>query len=178
METVEPAPSTAAPLASGTRAAGAGRLDAISLTNRASAALSARTETQSSDGHAGTLPSLLRYPGVGFSPTMLLQPAGTRPDPAVSVPRAKLTRPEATATAEPELEPPEMRSRSNTLRQAPYGLRSPAMPEANWSILVFPTRMPPSPRKYLTTGPSPSPPYFNPTPPPLLQLLPPPKLPL
>ena len=39
---------------------------------------------------------------------MLLQPAGTRPEPAVSVPRAKLTSPAATATADPELDPPEM----------------------------------------------------------------------
>ena len=33
---------------------------------------------------------------------------GTRPDPAVSVPSEKLTSPAATATAEPELDPPEM----------------------------------------------------------------------
>ncbi len=45
-------------------------------------------------------------PLVGFNPTMLLNAAGTRPDPAVSVPSAKLTRPAATATAEPALEPP------------------------------------------------------------------------
>ena len=32
--------------------------------------------------------------------------AGTRPDPAVSVPSANGTRPSATATAEPELDPP------------------------------------------------------------------------
>ncbi len=45
---------------------------------------------------------------MGFRPTMLLKAAGTRPDPAVSVPRAKETSPPATATADPELEPPEM----------------------------------------------------------------------
>ena len=39
---------------------------------------------------------------------MLLNAAGTRPEPAVSVPSAKDTRPAATATAEPELDPPEM----------------------------------------------------------------------
>ena len=49
---------------------------------------------------------MLSSPGVGFSPTMLLKPAGTRPEPAVSVPSAKLTSPAETATAEPELEPP------------------------------------------------------------------------
>ncbi len=39
---------------------------------------------------------------------MPLNAAGTRPEPAVSVPSAKATSPAATATAEPELEPPEM----------------------------------------------------------------------
>ena len=47
-------------------------------------------------------------PTVGFNPTMPLKPAGTRPEPAVSVPSANVTRPRATATAEPELEPPGM----------------------------------------------------------------------
>ena len=45
-------------------------------------------------------------PRDGFSPTMPFSPAGTRPDPAVSVPSAKRTSPAATATAEPELDPP------------------------------------------------------------------------
>jgi hypothetical protein len=39
---------------------------------------------------------------------MLLNAAGTRPDPAVSVPNEKLTSPVATDTADPELDPPEM----------------------------------------------------------------------
>ena len=56
---------------------------------------------------------------------------GTLPEPAVSVPRAKLTNPVATATAEPELEPPEMWSGLNGFRQTPNGLRSPARPVAN-----------------------------------------------
>ncbi len=37
---------------------------------------------------------------------MLLKPAGTRPEPAVSVPSEKPTRPRASTDAEPELEPP------------------------------------------------------------------------
>jgi hypothetical protein len=45
-------------------------------------------------------------PRVGLSPTTLLHAAGMRPEPAVSVPIAKLQKPRATATAEPELEPP------------------------------------------------------------------------
>ncbi len=50
---------------------------------------------------------------------MLLKPAGTRPDPAVSVPSEKLTSPDETATAEPELEPPGTYDASNGLRGTP-----------------------------------------------------------
>ena len=45
-------------------------------------------------------------PGVGLMPTRLLKAAGTRPEPPVSLPREKETMSRATATAEPELEPP------------------------------------------------------------------------
>ncbi len=50
---------------------------------------------------------------------MLLKPAGTRPEPAVSVPSANDTSPAATATPEPALDPPETYSLSNTLEQMP-----------------------------------------------------------
>src|SRR5271170_954739 len=94
--------------------AGFGRLNgssgskpaATSSTAAASAAVNAKTDTQSSERHAGTTPLVLNSPRVGLSPTRLLNAAGTRPDPAVSVPSAKLTRPAATATADPELDPP------------------------------------------------------------------------
>jgi len=76
-------------------------------------------DTQSSDRHAGTTPEVLSRPRVGLSPTMLLNPAGTRPDPAVSVPSAKLTSPDATATAEPEELPPGTIAASNGLRGVP-----------------------------------------------------------
>src|SRR2546428_10341922 len=86
---------------------------ATSHTARASSAVSAKMDTQSSDRHAGTTPSVLSRPGAGLRPMMLLHPAGTLPEPAVSVPRAKLTRPAATATADPELDPPEMDAASH-----------------------------------------------------------------
>src|SRR5262249_58282241 len=79
----------------------------------ASSVVKAKSETQSSDRHAGTTPTFDTKPRLGFSPTMLLSPAGTRPEPAVSVPSASGTRPAATATAEPELEPPGLRFGSN-----------------------------------------------------------------
>ncbi len=68
---------------------------------------------------AGSTPAVLRRPGVGFSPTRPLKPAGTRPEPAVSVPSAKATCRRASATAEPELEPPLMRRASATLAGRP-----------------------------------------------------------
>jgi hypothetical protein len=85
----------------------------------ASATVSANTDTQSRERQDGTTPRALTRPRVGFSPTMLLNDAGTRPEPAMSVPSAKLTRPAATATAEPELDPPGMNAGSNGLRGTP-----------------------------------------------------------
>ena len=64
----------------------------------ASATPAASTETQSRLAQAGTTPRVLSSPRVGFSPTSPLNAAGTRPEPAVSVPSAKATWPSATAT--------------------------------------------------------------------------------
>ena len=86
---------------------------------QASSTVSANTETQSSVRQAGTTPAVETSPRLGFRPTMLLSPAGTRPEPAVSVPSASGTRPAATATAEPELDPPGISAGSNGLRGTP-----------------------------------------------------------
>src|SRR5687768_11008631 len=74
----------------------------------ASTGVAAKIETQSSDRQAGTTPAALRTPRVGFNPTRLLKAAGTRPEPAESVPSENEHSPFATAIAQPELEPPEM----------------------------------------------------------------------
>jgi hypothetical protein len=66
----------------------------------------AKTETQSRLRQAGTTPRVETAPTDGFSPTMPFNAAGTRPDPAVSVPSASVTIPRATATADPEEDPP------------------------------------------------------------------------
>src|SRR5207244_6839493 len=76
----------------------------------ASSTVSENTDTQSNVRHAGTTPAVEINPRVGFSPTMLLSIAGTRPEPAVSVPRASGTSPAETATADPELDPPGIKS--------------------------------------------------------------------
>jgi hypothetical protein len=81
---------------------------AIFQTVPASRAVLAKTDTQSSERHAGTTPRVLISPRVGFNPTRLLNAAGTLPDPAVSVPSENAQNPLAAATAEPELEPPEI----------------------------------------------------------------------
>lgn len=85
---------------------------------------------------------------------MPLKAAGTRPEPAVSVPRARSTMPRATATAEPELEPPLMRSVSWALRTAPCGERVPTRPVANWSRFVVPRTIAPTARSRATAGAS------------------------
>src|SRR5258706_3016 len=92
---------------------------AMERTWSASWAVRAKMEMQSRDWQAGTTPVVLMRPRVGLRPMMLLRAAGTRPEPAVSVPREKVTRPAATATAEPELEPPEMKSELKALGTGP-----------------------------------------------------------
>src|SRR5262245_33854684 len=77
-----------------------------SHTAQASSTVPVNTHTQSSVLQAGTTPLFETAPSDGLRPTMLLSPAGTRPDPAVSVPSANDTSPNATATADPELDPP------------------------------------------------------------------------
>ena len=88
-------------------------------TAHASSTVQANTETQSSVRQAGTTPAVEITPRLGFKPTILPSPAGTRPEPAVSVPSENGTSPAATATPEPELDPPGMSFGSNTLRGTP-----------------------------------------------------------
>ena len=86
---------------------------------------------QSSERQAGSMPVADSRPMLGLSPTRLLKQAGTRPEPAVSVPRLKQANPLATATAEPELEPPLIMLGSTLFLQAPQGERVPTSPVAN-----------------------------------------------
>ena len=83
-------------------------------------------------------------PTVGLSPTTPQSAAGTRPDPAVSVPMARSASPRATAAAEPELDPPATRSGACGFTTTPYGDRVPTSPVANWSRLALPTTTAPA----------------------------------
>ena len=125
---------------------------AAAATAHASSTVSANTVTQSNDRHAGTTPRVLSAPRVGLSPTTLLNPAGTRPEPAVSVPSAKLTWPTATDTPDPELEPPGIMRASNGFVGVPYGERAPTSPVASWSRFTLPTKMAPASTRRCTTG--------------------------
>src|SRR5690606_39448728 len=75
-------------------------------TCQASSTVNAKIEITSMVRQAGIRPVVENQPLVGLSPTMLLYPAGIRPEPAVSVPSENGTNPLATTTLEPELEPP------------------------------------------------------------------------
>ena len=70
-------------------------------------------------------------PGLGLKPTILFKPAGTRPEPAVSVPSENGTTPRATNTAEPDDDPPLTYSGLKLLGTAPNGERVPTKPVAN-----------------------------------------------
>lgn len=122
----------------------------------ASGSVRANTVTQSSEAQAGTTPVAGTRPRVGLRPTMPLKAAGTRPEPAVSVPSARSTMPRATATADPELEPPLILAGSRAPRTAPYGERVPTRPVANWSRFVVPRTRAPAARRRATAGASPS----------------------
>ena len=82
-------------------------------------------------------------PSVGLIPTHPLQPAGTRPEPAVSVPSAKVTMQRPTAAPDPEEDPPVMKRWSKGLTGTPNGVLVPTSPDANWSMLVFPMMIAP-----------------------------------
>ncbi len=121
-----------------------------SATVRAVPSDRANTVTQSCDRQAGTTPVFGTRPFVGFTPTRWFSAAGTRPEPAVSVPSAKSTVPRATAVAEPLDEPPEIRVGSQAFRTAPKGERVPTSPVANWSRFVLPTTTAPAARSRAT----------------------------
>ena len=82
----------------------------------------------SSDQESGKTPAVLIRPKEGRSPTTPHSAAGMRTDPPVSVPRASGTRPAATATAEPALDPPAIRPGSCGLAAGPFAATSPVGP--------------------------------------------------
>src|ERR1700756_2032694 len=92
-------------------------------------------------GSTGKTPCKDTRPKVVFKPTMPQQAAGTRIEPAVSVPRAISASPLATATAEPHDEPPEIKLLClfNGLIGVPKKSLMPEGATANSLRFVFPT---------------------------------------
>mmetsp|Transcript_10739 Transcript_10739/g.32238 ORF Transcript_10739/g.32238 Transcript_10739/m.32238 type:complete len:205 (+) Transcript_10739:349-963(+) len=96
--------------------------DPLSMIRAAAAASStdwANTDTQSSDLQAGTTPRVDSLPGVGLMPTQPLNMAGMRPEPAVSVPSAKVSNRAPMMAPEPEEEPPGTKRASKALLATP-----------------------------------------------------------
>src|SRR5690625_99212 len=110
----------------------------------------------SSFGSSGKTPSVGQIPLLILSENIPLNAAGTRTEPPVSVPIAKAHKPAATATAEPELEPPGIRCISGScgFLGVPRGADTPVMPKQNSTVLVWPRITQPAARKALINLPS------------------------
>src|SRR5204863_302798 len=83
-------------------------------------------------------------PYVGLRPTTPHMAAGCLIDPPVSDPNASGVMPAATATADPPLEPPGIRSSAHGFLVGPNAEFSVDDPMANSSQLVFPTMTAPA----------------------------------
>src|SRR5438105_1974110 len=77
--------------------------------------------------------------------------AGTRIDPAPSVPTAIGPRPAATAAAAPPLEPPGVCPRLHGLRALPVRMESPVAFQPKSGAVVLPNTMAPAARTRSTT---------------------------
>jgi len=84
-----------------------------------------------------------------YSPQWL---AGARTEPPVSVPRAKSHSRLDTAEAEPEDEPPVMRSGAAPLSGAPKWALLPFMEKASSSVTVLPAKAAPASSSRCTVG--------------------------
>ena len=83
-----------------------------------------------------------------MSPTSPHMPAGWRTEPPVSLPRAMVTQPAATAAALPLLLPPGVREASHGFRVGPKNECSPLPPMANSSRFALATTMAPAPSSF------------------------------
>src|SRR5262249_15901080 len=92
----------------------------------------------------------LTRPYVGFSPIVPQSAEGTRIEPPVSLPNARGISSAASATAEPPLEPPEMRSSAHGLCVDPIRGLTEEIPQANPCVCVFPITPAPASRARAT----------------------------
>src|SRR3954453_20769111 len=100
-------------------------------------------------------------PKLGFMPTSPLKAAGMRIEPPPSLAVENGTMPQATAAAEPPLDPPGVRVRSQGLRVVPHALVCVNAVMPNSGDAVLPTGTAPAARRRPTctesvrTGPRP-----------------------
>ena len=85
-------------------------------------------------------------PRLGFRPTSPQHDAGTRSEPAPSLPCASGTAPAATSAADPPLDPPVPRSSAHGLRVGPYRTDSVAKFSPNSGAVVCPSATSPADR--------------------------------
>src|SRR5690242_2610597 len=96
-------------------------------------------------------PYLLTRPKVGFSPVTPQYDAGMRIEPPVSLPMAMKTMPEATAAADPPLDPPGMHATSHGLRTVPRCGLFDVIPYASSCMPHLPTITAPAACSFSTT---------------------------
>ena len=114
------------------------------------ATVTAMGPTVSKLGASGKTPSAGTSPHVGLKPTTPQQAAGSRIEPALSVPRATSQRPAASAAPLPPLEPPGIRLASSGLTTAPKCGLSEVIPYANSCRFVLPTTPYPAASRAIT----------------------------
>src|SRR5450830_517962 len=106
----------------------------------------------SNEGARSMQPLRLTRACVGRRPITPQWLAGARTEPPVSVPSATSASPLDTAEAEPELEPPGIRSGAPPLRGVPKWAFLPFIENASSSVHVLPTNLAPACASATTTG--------------------------
>src|SRR5664279_1823743 len=97
-------------------------------------------------------PFRLIRPCVGRRPTSPQWLAGARTEPPVSLPSAKSQRPCETAEADPDDEPPLMRSGAAPLTGEPKCAFCPFIENASSSVIVLPAKRAPASSRRCTVG--------------------------
>ena len=110
--------------------------------------------TLSSGGDSGKTPAIEIRPRVVLRPATPHAAAGMRTEPPVSVPRATSASPSATATAEPDEEPPGTRPGSSGLTGVPVCSLTPSANQHSSLRFVLPMTRPPDRRTAATQAAS------------------------
>ena len=143
-----PAKSVGSPCDKGDR--GSGPTIAVSISAR-SPTVRAIGPTTDATSQTSPSPGCATSPGVGRSPTTLLNDAGLRMLPPWSEPSASGSMPAASAAPAPPLLPPADRSRRHGLRVVPNTSLNVCDPAPSSGVLVLPTTIAPAARRRATS---------------------------